>query len=139
MTMQDTTMYPETVYVPTKGNGLAVAGMVLGIIGVLFGLIPLTFFFAWILGVLAVVFGAIGRGRAKREPMRGGKGMATSGLVLGIVALLLGVLGVVIIGKAANDISDEFDKIDARANDPAFQNCLAELNTTYEDCVARFG
>jgi len=40
------------------------------------GLIPLVVVLAFILGVLAIVFGLVARGRAKREPRRGRQGMA---------------------------------------------------------------
>src|SRR5436305_5330947 len=53
---------PSVIYVEkAASNGLAVAALVLGIIGVVVGLIPLFFFIALPLGVLAFVFGLIGR------------------------------------------------------------------------------
>lgn len=70
------------------GNGLAVAALVLGIIGVFFGIIPLTFFIAWILGALALVFGLVGCRRRVR------RAMAAWGAALGLVSLILGSMGV---------------------------------------------
>jgi len=65
--------------------GLSIASMVLGIVSiVLFCLI-------WIsipCAVLAVIFGLVGR-------KKGGKGMATAGLVLGIITLVFCILGIV--------------------------------------------
>lgn len=88
-------------------NGSAVTALVVGIIGVFAGLIPLLFVIAWILGVLGIVFGVEGRARAKREEWRGGRKMATWGLVLGIVALLLGILGIAIVGGVFGDFEEE--------------------------------
>ncbi len=88
-----------------SGNGLAVAALTIGIIGSLFGVIPLTFFLAWILGILAVVFGAVGR----RRPV--GKTMATWGLVLGILSIGLGIVGVVAIDRAVDEFKEDIDDI----------------------------
>jgi hypothetical protein len=80
---------------PNRHEGLAVAALVLGIIAVVFGAIPLTFILAWVLGALAVIFGGIGR-----RPTKGKWGLA-----LGIVAIVLGVIGVIIINGAVDNDS----------------------------------
>ncbi|HEY5336364.1 MAG TPA: DUF4190 domain-containing protein [Mycobacteriales bacterium] len=69
---------------PPPRNGFGVTALVLGIIGLLtswflIGVLP---------GVLAVVFGALGRGRAKRREATN-RGMATAGIVLGILAIVV--------------------------------------------------
>lgn len=89
---------------PRQGNGMAVAGMVLGIVGACAGLIPLLFWVAFPCGVLAVIFGAVGRRRAAETPGAPGRGMAMAGLVLGIVALLLSVAGFAIVDDALSDL-----------------------------------
>jgi hypothetical protein len=66
-------------------SGKAIAAMVLGIVGVVmcFTVIP---------SILALVFGLIAGSQIKRSEGRlTGKGMATTGIVLGIVGLLLGI------------------------------------------------
>lgn len=77
--------YPQPYYAaPQPRNGMGTAALVLGIIGVaLFWTISPPF----ILGILAVVFGAVGLGRAKRG-VASNRGSAVAGLVLGIVAVL---------------------------------------------------
>lgn len=71
-----------------EGNGLAVSGMVLGIIAVVLNWIP---FIPYALGALAIIFGAIG----VQKPVK--KGMAKAGIVLGIVSIAMKVLFWVII------------------------------------------
>jgi hypothetical protein len=62
-----------------RGNGLAVAGLVCGIVG---------FLFAWfILGPLAIIFGGVGWNRANHGAK--GRGMAIAGVVLGVVQIVL--------------------------------------------------
>ncbi len=99
---------PVPVVVQTN-NGMAVASLVLGIVGAVFGLVPIAFVFAWICGVLAVIFGAIGRKRGKETGQR--KTMATWGLVLGVVAIVLGVIGIAIVNDAFNDVNSCIDSL----------------------------
>lgn len=79
------------------GNGLAVAALVLGIVS-------LVLFCVWYVSlpcsILAIIFGKIGRGRA-REGASGG-GMATAGMVCGVIALCIAIL---IIGCAVAGVS----------------------------------
>jgi hypothetical protein len=77
-------------------NGLGTAALVLGIIGAVFGAFIFTFFLAFPLGVLAVIFGPIGRARANRGEASN-KTMATWGMWLGIVALVLSVVGLLVV------------------------------------------
>jgi hypothetical protein len=70
-----------------EGNGMAVAGLVLGIIGLVFCWVP---FLGWILALLGIIFGGLGQGRANRIGGRG-KGLAVAGLVCGTLGLVLGV------------------------------------------------
>lgn len=84
----------QTVIVQkAEGNGLAVAGLVLGIIGVVLNLIP---FIPYILGILAIIFGAIGmKSTVKR-------GMSIASIILGAVSIglkLLFWIGVVSLGS----------------------------------------
>ncbi len=77
---------PAIESTPTTGNGVALAGMILGIVGLVLCWFPLV---GWLLSGLAIVFGAIGMSRSGRL---GGfrRGQAITGLVCGIVGVLLG-------------------------------------------------
>ncbi|MFF8713606.1 DUF4190 domain-containing protein [Streptomyces sp. NPDC015184] len=90
-------------------NGLGIAALVLGVIGAVSGLIPLLFWLAGILGVIALVLGLAGRGRVKRGEATN-KGVTTFGAVLGLVSLILAVVGAVITFKAVGDAVDDIDK-----------------------------
>jgi hypothetical protein len=83
-------------------NGFAVAAMVLGIVGAVFGLIPLTAPVAFICGLLGVIFGLIGISRARKVGV--GMGMGVAGLVLGIVAVVLSIVGFVIVDEAVREL-----------------------------------
>ncbi|MFI9800636.1 DUF4190 domain-containing protein [Streptomyces sp. NPDC052302] len=72
---------------PLPSNGMGTAGLVLGIISaVIFCLWPI----AIILGVLALIFGAIGRGKARRGEATN-PGQALAGIICGVAGIVLGV------------------------------------------------
>ncbi|WP_327318174.1 DUF4190 domain-containing protein [Streptomyces sp. NBC_01235] len=75
-------------------NGMGVAGLVLGIISaVVFCLWPL----AIVLGILGVVFGAIGRGKARRGEASN-PGQALAGIICGAAGIVLAIgMGVLVI------------------------------------------
>jgi hypothetical protein len=98
---------------------------VCGIIGVVVGLIPFLFFLAFILGVLALVFGFTGRGTAKRRE-GAGSGQAIAGVILGGVAVILGIVGVVILVAVINNTSDE---ITSSLTTPSTSSVTAPSNT----------
>ncbi|MEO8888500.1 MAG: DUF4190 domain-containing protein [Jatrophihabitantaceae bacterium] len=82
---------------PRTGNGKAIAALVLGLASILFCWLS---FFDVVLVVLAVVFGFIALGEAKRRPGNEGKGLAIAGLACALVgAILATVLTIVIYTK----------------------------------------
>jgi uncharacterized protein DUF4352/uncharacterized protein DUF4190 len=91
-------------------NGMGTSALVLGLIGAVSGLVPFMFWLAGILGLLALVFGLIGRGRVKRGEASN-KGPATAGVILGLLSLILSVVGAVLLFKAAEDVVDKVDQV----------------------------
>lgn len=84
-------------------NGLGTAALILGIASIPFcGLV--------IPGVLAVVFGLVGRARAKRGQANNG-GVALAGLITGLVGLALSAL--LIVGLVKLIGSPAFDRFNA--------------------------
>lgn len=70
-----------------QSNGLAIAGLVLGIVGLVTALIPLVgWFLAFLPALLAVIFGHVGFGTAKRTGLR--KGESVASFVLGYLAIV---------------------------------------------------
>jgi Domain of unknown function (DUF4190) len=65
-----------------RSNGMAIAALVCGIVGL--------FIFEVILGVLAIIFGAIGLSRANRGAGR--RGLAWAGVILGVIDVVLFVV-----------------------------------------------
>ncbi|MFD3612635.1 DUF4190 domain-containing protein [Streptomyces atroolivaceus] len=98
---------------PAPANGLGIAAMVLGIIAAvgfcMWG-------FGIVLGVLALIFGIIGRGRAKRGEATNG-GMALAGIILGSVSIVISAifLGFLIWAVANEESGSSYDYDDPYA------------------------
>lgn len=94
---------------------MGTAGFVCGLLSAILGLVPLLFVFAFPLGLLGIVFGAIGWRRAVNEPVRGGKELSIAGVVLRAIGLVLAILWVV----ALNAIVNESDQAGGTPAHPA--------------------
>ena len=76
---------------PNNGKGLAVAGLVLGIISVVFLWVPFVNTVALICGIIGIVCSA--KGRAINTRYREPSCLATAGLVLSIIGTALSGIG----------------------------------------------
>src|SRR5688572_25826262 len=79
MEQQTTTPVPSS-----DGKGLGTAGLVVGIIALLFSFIPCLGLWAIVPAIVGIILSAIGRKQAKRA--NAPTGMATGGLVCSIIA-----------------------------------------------------
>jgi len=79
-----------TTAVPTEKKGFSIASMVLGIVAVVCCCI---WYISIPCAILAIIFAIVGK-------KKGGRGMATAGLILGIIAIVLYVL-LIILGIGA--------------------------------------
>ncbi len=70
-------------------NGMAIAALVCGILGIIGGFIPIVMYFTLVLAILGIVFGV--KGRRAGGP---NTGLATAGLVCGIVGVASSAAGV---------------------------------------------
>lgn len=75
-----------------KTNNMALAALICGILGIIGSWIPVVCYFTFILAILGIVFGI--KGKKKAMETNEGKGLATAGLVLGIVGTVFGVAGI---------------------------------------------
>lgn len=107
-------------------NGMGTAALVLGILGILLSI----FLVGGLLGVLAIILGVVGLGRARRGEANN-RGVAIGGIVTGVIAVLL-VGALIALGVAffqANE--DEFNNL---------QDCLeqADGQADEENCREQF-
>ncbi|GJF30546.1 hypothetical protein KNE206_32460 [Kitasatospora sp. NE20-6] len=73
---------------PQPRNGLGTAAMVLGIVGAVLSLVVVLFWLSWLPALLAVIFGAIGLGHA-RKGLATNRATALAGVILGVAGLLV--------------------------------------------------
>ena len=85
-----------------EGNAVAIVGLVLGILAVIFAIV--FFPLGLMLGIAALVLGIVGRGRVRRGVTREHDGKALAALILGIVSV---VLSLVILALGVAILSDE--------------------------------
>lgn len=81
-------------YAPGAGagatNGVAVAALVIGILSLLTAFVPVVGLLGVVGGIVAVILGVIGRGKAKQGAS--GSGMAMGGIITGASAIVIAVL-----------------------------------------------
>ncbi len=70
-------------------NGISIAALVCGILGIVGGFIPVVMYFTLVLAILGIVFGVKGRKAG------GSTGLATAGLVCGIIGTASSLAGVI--------------------------------------------
>ena len=87
-------LYGEALRRPAR-NGLGIASLVLGVLAIF----PLDLLF--LPGILAIIFGILGRRRAKRGEATNG-GMALAGALCGLLGLLIGTALAIAIGLLYN-------------------------------------
>ncbi len=78
----------------SSGKGLSVAGLVFGILGMIGAWIPVVNLFTGFFALLGLIFGAIGRKKSIAATGRP-SGIATAGLVLGIIGTIFAFIGVI--------------------------------------------
>lgn len=99
---------------PTRGsNGLATAGFVLGLLGLLGSWIPFLNILGIILGVLGIILGGVGLAQSKKAGA--GKGLAIAGIVLGALAVIFAILVNALFVSAVDEAIDETTKTSVEA------------------------
>lgn len=99
----------HTGYARTAGhrkNGIGVAALCCGIVGILVGLIPIMFQASGALGIVGIVLGFIGLRRVSRGEASN-QGMAIAGLVTGVLALGLAIYGLSVVVGGLNQLDTD--------------------------------
>ena len=89
-TSESSTAPAASVPAAAKTSGMAIASLVLGIIGLFTG---------WLFSILAIIFGAVGLSQVNRSNgVIKGKGIALAGLILGIIAIFISIIVAMAVG-----------------------------------------
>jgi hypothetical protein len=117
------TPYGANVPGRTLPTGMAVASLVLGILGIFTAF----FLLGGLLGLIAVILGIVALGKIKRGEA-GGRGMAIGGIVTGVLAMLLALIIVVAVGSFFAENSEEFSNL---------ADCLDQATTAQAEEACR--
>ncbi|MDQ4103400.1 MAG: DUF4190 domain-containing protein [Actinomycetota bacterium] len=109
-----------------RRNGFGIAALVLGLLALV---LSWTIIGGLIFGLLALIFGLLGRARARRGEATNG-GMSVAGVVLGIIGLLIAI-GLVALGMSVfnSPAGQDYQQcIEQSGGDPAqIQQCISEF------------
>jgi len=99
--------YPAQLATPPAkpGNGLAVAGFVVGLLGFLGSFGPVINVVGMVLGVVGAILAGVGLAKSRTSGV--GKGLAIAGLALGVLAVVIGIVVNVVFAGAVKDAVDE--------------------------------
>lgn len=98
---------PSAVWTVARTSGLAIAGMVLGIVSIVL------FFLAWIgsvVGVVGLILSLVGLSKSKQ--MGGpGRDMAIAGVITRAAGIVIGVVVTIIAIQAANELQTDLAEL----------------------------
>jgi hypothetical protein len=95
--------YPPPHYAPpAPRNGLGLTALILGLVALPFTLTGLTAWIAIILGLVAVPLAFAGIGRVRRR-QASNRGVTITGLILGVLAIVLGIASTVVTINALDE------------------------------------
>jgi Domain of unknown function (DUF4190) len=116
---------------PRQGAGLAIASMVLGIIALLLSWIPIINNVAAIIAVVGLGLGIPALIRARRGT-HNGSGMAITGLVTSVLAIVLVILTQMLFVKAIDEvessINESLAEVEEAPVDPGAEEAVAETS-----------
>jgi hypothetical protein len=132
---------PNTQTMPPKPrNGMGTAALVFGVLALLTCWFPVVGF---VFGLIALILGIVGRGRVKKLQATNGAA-ATTGLVLGIVSVIINILATLLVGGfilaflgvGGGQVADQYARCITNAPNAgtpaqvqqAFQECQNQIN-----------
>jgi len=101
----------QVIYVeraPEPKNGLAIVALILGVIGLVLGLVSLTGWLAIMAGFTATLLGLVAWRRKRKGRATAGK-TAIMGTVAGLMAMVMGVIGMITLFTAVDDAVNGID------------------------------
>jgi len=84
--------YQGGVPQPKATSGLAIAALVLGIVGLVLSFIPIINNVAFFIGVIGAILGVIAIVKTGDTAVKKGRGMAITGLILSVLAVVITLL-----------------------------------------------
>jgi hypothetical protein len=118
-------------------NGLGIAALCCGLVGMLIGLVPIMFLASGALGIVAIVFAMIAMLRAQRGEASN-RSLAIVALGTGIGASILAITGIVIVFSGLNTLSHDLNYAASSTTAPAAAHAT-QVATSQEDHLIHQG
>jgi len=119
----------------TTGQGLGIAGLVLGILAIPLGIVPCTFFVALVFGVTGIILSSVGLSQANRRD--GAKGLLIAALVCSILGTTIASLWTFTMGKGSmifrKVMKEEFKEEFGKEFEKAFKSFGDDMEEALED------
>ena len=115
------------------GSGLGIAGMILGIVGLVCAFIPCMEFWAILLCIVGIILSAISLSKAKK--VNAPKGTAKAGLVTSIIGSVIAVVKYVILITAIASGASAFG--DVLQNNEELQKSINDGLEQFEDAAEK--
>lgn len=98
----------------TKGKGLGMAGMIIGIVALVWSIIPIAGAMAWWVALVGLVLSVVAFFMAKNgnNPKRGAM---IAGMIMNAVALALAIYWIYALASAATEMLDGLENLDTAA------------------------
>ena len=123
---------PTQPYLLKPRNGAGVAALVLSLVGLVLTLLVLFAPLGALLGLLAVIFGIMGISRVGQGEATN-RGQAVTGLIVGILALALGVFLTIRIGSYLSDHATDFNNFTKCVNSATTNQARNACTSTFLD------
>lgn len=128
---------------PEPKNGLGLTALILGLIGLLFSLVPLTGFIAVGLGITGLALGLAGYGRIRHDRATNKK-TTIVGLIASTVAVAVGIWGITIVFGVVDQLDKDLSSIDtsdtlATSDEPAADDADAPTTGKTDQPAAKPG
>ncbi len=107
---------------PNNGKGLGIAGLIVGIIALLFSFIPCLGMYALLPAVVGIILSAISMKQLGKTGQP--KGLAIGGLICSLVAVLIAIYWIYITYYLAHNSSDAMLKISEELNKNGMMDSL---------------
>lgn len=133
---------------PKPKNGMGIAALVFGILGILTcWWLPIIGF---LFGLLAVIFGVIGRGRVRKMVATNG-GVALTGLVLGLLSVIVNIILMIVVGvglfaffqsgggNSVGQLQDCLSQAQGAGNPAAVQQALSQCQQQFSQQLPSLG
>lgn len=119
----------------SRGQGFAIAGLVIGIVAIILAIIPCLNIAALFFGIMAVIFSSLAYSQANKDNQP--RGIALGGIIISSIAIFIAVLWLVIFASFTDKIKHHFHHFNWEEFE-SFEDCDDSKMESFEDFEKEF-